>query len=721
MLRSGIAVSLCLVALGAQAQQQSQFPAVFTETPPVIDGDIADAAWDTASVVDRFHQVEPIEFDPATDRVVVRVLYDEQFLYVAADITMVDVGDLTAFKLAQGTSGFTDDEFAVIVDPYNNQRSGYQFGLNPNGVRREGIFDGPGRLNTDWQGIWNGQAKRKADGWTAEIAIPFKTLNFDPGNDTWGISFSFKVFKRSETIAWTSQNRDVRPGTLGTVSGITRAQQGHGLDIRVSGTVKHARDYVLGEDDTTADPSVDVFYKITPALTAALTLNTDFSATEVDDRVVNLDRFSVFFPEKRAFFLQDADIFSFGGLGNNGNRNGVPFFSRRIGLDENREPIDIVAGGKLTGRIGPVNVGVLDVQQEGLTGDVNLFVGRASVNVLEESSVGVILTDGSPDESESNSVLGVDFNYLDRDAIGGRSFRGNAWYQASETSDSTGDMAGDESAWGLSLSVPRTEGLYGDVSYKFIGDGFYPALGFVNRPAIRQYEAWIGHRRFPRGSYWQFWNHEVGFEHVEDLDGNVESQSLELQIFQAGNQTVDWFTLRAFREREVLTDPFEISDGVVIDPGDYAWNRVSFQVSSGEQRKIWSSTSLSYGDFYDGERLQIDGNLVWQPSMHFSAELGYDYNDIELSAGKFISRLYSLRTVVAVSSKWSWISIAQWDNDSNEMGLNTRLKWIPQPGRDVTLVVNHGYLVEDKLDPTAQKWQSLHNDIVLKATYTFRF
>ncbi len=708
-----------LAAAGVQAQDQKNFPAVFTATPPVIDGDVGDAVWATAPLIDQFHEVEPIEFDPAKEDVRVRVLHDEHYLYVSAEISMHEMADMTAFMLAQGTSGFHDDEFAVIIDPYNNQRSGYSFSLNPNGVRQEGIFDGPGGLNDDWQGIWNGRSQRKDDGWTAEFAIPFKTLNFDQANDEWGISFSFKVFKRNETIAWTSQNRDVRPGTLGSMRGITGVQQGRGLDLRVSGVARRDRDYTLGVEDSSADPSLDVFYKLTPSLTAALTLNTDFSATEVDDRVVNLERFSVFFPEKRAFFLQDADIFTFGGLsgGRGGNPNGIPFFSRRIGLDDNREPVDIVAGGKLTGRIGSFNVGVLGVRQEGFADDVDLFVGRATMNIFEESSVGFIVTDGSPLDDESNTVVGADFNYLDRDAVGGKSLRGNAWYQASDTDGVTGD----ENAYGLSLQVPQTDGWFGGMSFRHIGDAFYPALGFVNRPAIREYSVSVGHKRYPRTGTWQFWTHEAEFEHVEDLDGNVESQEIDLQIFQTGNRVQDWFTLTASREREVLRDAFEISDGVVIQPGDYSFSRIRFSVSSGEQRKIYSSTGVSVGDFYDGKRFEIDGGVTWQPSMHFSARFGYDYNDVELAGGSFISRLYSLRTQVAFSSEWSWITLAQWDNDSEELGLNTRLKWVPQPGRDLILVVNHGFLVEDKLDPQARKWQSLRNDIVIKATYTLRF
>ncbi len=347
--RAGFGVFMLVAAAAPAHATNKSFAATYTATPPDIDGYIDDPVWATAPVLDDMHEVDPIEFSAPEDEVRVRVLYDEHYLYVAADITARDPAGITAFRVAQGSNIQDEDRFKVVIDPYNNQRSGYDFRINPNGVREEGLYGLLGRPNTDWNGIWDGRAHINDAGWTAELAIPFKTLNFDPSNSTWGISFSLNIPRRNEQIAWTSQNRVVRPGTLGIMTGLDRAQQGHGLDIVPSLSMQKIRNFTTGRDELETEPSLDLFYKVTPELTAALTINTDFSAVEVDDRVINLERFSVFFPEKRAFFLQDADIFSFGGI----QQNGTPFFSRRIGLDNDRQPVDLLGGAKLTGRSGP--------------------------------------------------------------------------------------------------------------------------------------------------------------------------------------------------------------------------------------------------------------------------------------------------------------------------------------------------------------------------------
>lgn len=709
------AIVLAAVTTIGHAQQTKEFSAVFTEVPPEIDGDVSDAVWSSASLVDDFHQVDPIENGPVKDKLTIRVLYDENFLYVAADIVMKVLSDMTAFQSAQGTSVRNDDTISVILDPFNNQRSGYKFDLNANGVRAEALFDGPGHPNGNWTGIWNGAAKIHNNGWAAEFAIPFKTLNFNPVNSTWGISFALRVFARNvEKIAWTSKNREVVPGTLGEMTDVTEAQQGRGLDIKVSASGQHSRDHELGVQDTAIDPSVDVFYKVTPSLTAALTVNTDFSATEVDDRVVNLSRFSLFFPEKRAFFLQDADMFSFGGLG----RNGIPFFSRRIGLDENRQPIDIVAGGKLTGRAGPFNVGILNVIQESLGDDVNLFVGRASMNVLDNSTVGVIVTDGSPVDGESNTVVGADFNFVNRDLLGGKGLRGNTWYQQSHAEGNDGD----QDAWGIGVNVPRTTGWSGGVGFNRIGENFDPALGFVNRQGIREFEAEIDYRFYPESGPFLWYGPSASYERVEDLAGNVESESFNLTPFFVSNHYVDWFRVFFARDREVLTEDFEISDGIVISAGDYSWNKVGGWVDTGQQRKLQGRLSYATGDFYDGKRTDISAATTWTANNRFSMTASVGINDVELAGGSFVSRVYSLRSTLAISSDWSWITLAQYDNRSDEVGINTRLRWVPQPGQEMIFVLNHGYRVEaDPDDPLSRPKGSTVSDLVLKGTYTYRF
>ena len=703
-----------LPATAAHAQSpEKKFAAVFTSTPPVIDGILDDAVWQTAAVIEDFHEVEPNEHAPPKEELRFRVLYDENHLYVSADINMRNVEEITAFKLAQGSNIQEEDRLKVILDPYNNQRTGYDFRMNANGVREEGLFGTVGRPNTDWNGIWDGRAKMTDRGWTAELAIPFKTLNFDPNNEDWGISFSLNISGRNEQIAWTSQARVVRPGSLGVMTGVNRAKQGRGLDILPSVSFRQSKDFVNNTETFKAEPSIDVLYKITPLLTAALTVNTDFSAAEVDDRVINLERFSVFFPEKRTFFLQDADIFAFADL----DGNGIPFFSRRIGLDDNRQPVDIRVGGKLTGRIGPVNVGVLNVVQDAGLDDVNLLVGRAYLNVFDLSTLGLIFTDGSPDPTVSNSVVGVDFNYVNRDLFGRKGISSSAWYLQSDTAG----VSSGQDAYGLTVQVSRTGGFFGDMELSTIGQNYAPALGFVNRAGIRKSSMELGYIAFPTSGLLQQVETTIEITQVTDLDGNTESEILDYEPISFVSNTDDRVEISLRREREVLTSPFEISDGVIIDVGDYRWNRADMEIASGDQRKIVLEAKVGNGDFYDGDRFQLTADILWQPSKYFSLGVGFDYNDIDISAGEFITRLITMRADVAFSSAWSWSTLAQYDNESEEVSVNSRLRWIPKAGQEMIFVLNHGFLIDEPMPNSGREWRSIDSDLVLKATYTFRY
>ena len=226
------------------------------------------------------------------------------------------------FSLKHGTGLRDDDRFAIVIDPYNTRRGGYRFELNPNGVRIDALYENTGGFNLNWDGIWEGTSVIDDQGWTTEIKIPFKTLSFDPNNDTWGFNFGRAIRRLGEEDAWVSRNRSYNPSIVGLVTGFEGLDQGLGLDIVPSLSNVHNRTFGPRTDHSQLDPSLDLFYKLTPSLNAALTINTDFSATEVDDRQVNLTRFDLFFPERRAFFLQDTDIFDFGNIGQSSNGAG---------------------------------------------------------------------------------------------------------------------------------------------------------------------------------------------------------------------------------------------------------------------------------------------------------------------------------------------------------------------------------------------------------------
>ena len=314
-----------LIAVAAPAISQTQddeaekvFRAVHTETAPVIDGVLDENVWSLADAVEDFHEIQPNEYDEPSQRTQVFVLYDEDYLYVAAKLWDTEPNGVTAQILRQGSGINSDDYFGVILDPFHDRRSGYRFQVNPNGVREEAIYQNTTQTQNDWQGIWRGEASIVEDGWTLEMAIPYNTLSFNPANDTWGINFTRKIARNNEMIGWVSRTRSQNPSVAGTAIGLNGLQQGLGLDIVPSLSMVESKDYVPGTTVSDSEPSLDVFYKFTPSMTGVLTLNTDFSATEIDDRQVNLTRFSLFFPEKRDFFLQDADIFEFGRIGGGG-------------------------------------------------------------------------------------------------------------------------------------------------------------------------------------------------------------------------------------------------------------------------------------------------------------------------------------------------------------------------------------------------------------------
>ncbi|MCG8432870.1 MAG: carbohydrate binding family 9 domain-containing protein [Gammaproteobacteria bacterium] len=716
-----LAVFLSVAWQGAEAAAppEKTFRIRLAETPPVIDGVLDDAVWTQIPAIDDFHQVDPVEFADPTERTEVRVTYDADFIYVGAQLYDSEPDKISAKQLIQGRTFFSDDRFEVILDTFHDERNNFLFQLNPNGIRREALT-GNDYFIEDWDGIWLGDARINEQGWAVEMAIPFKTLSFDPNGDTWGINFWRMIARKREEVAWSSQERNTSSPyagdvtglqcQLGTVTGLdcTQVNQGKGLDIIPSGVVSWVNDRDADETDSDIEPSLDLFYKVGTGLTAALTVNTDFSATEVDDRQVNLTRFSLFFPEKRDFFLQDAGIFTFSDI----EGNGQPFFSRTIGLGEEGEPVDIDVGGKITGRAGIWNIGALAVQQDTSTGDdsTNLFVARVAANIFNESTVGAIVTDGSPDGSD-NSLVGADFNYRNSSFQGDKRLIGRLWYQQTDTPG----LDGNDKAFGAIIEAPNDR-IDWEVQLTEIQENFNPALGFVNRSDIRSYEHFFRYRTRPKSGRWRAINNWIFAELVEDLDGNIESRLIEYTPVELFSHGGDLYRFWLTDTHEVLAEPFEIFDGIIIPPGDYDFVQRRITIETGVQRPVSFEVSLSDGDFFDGTRLRTDFSIEWRPSAHFSFGLDHNRNDIELPGGRFISRLYRVRADVAFNSKWSLLNFLQFDNVSNQFGLNTRLRYIPEAGKEMFLVLNHGMVREPD-----DSFRSTLTEVIFKLGYTFRF
>ncbi len=704
-----------------------------------IDGKLDDTNWSQAVLIEDLHQVFPREFVTPTQRTEVRVFYTPDAIYIGARMWESDPTIISDRVLRQGQALGSDDIFAVILDPYLDRRNGYRFEVNANSVRWDGLFQNISDVEANWEGIWEAKSARDNQGWSTEIRIPFQTLSFNPGSTSWGINFN-RIRRRSgESIAWMSRNREINPSVSGTATGLEDLRQGMGLDVVPSMTLARRRKFgSLGSTGDNYEPQLDVFYKVTPQLNASLTLNTDFSATEVDDRQVNLTRFNIFFPEKRDFFLRDVDIFEFGQIGfggfnavsgtgsaaasNPAKQNARPFFSRKIGLSATGSPVDIVGGIKLSGRVGDWNVGTLVIQQDETVSveSQNIFVGRTVLNVGDHTQIGAIVTNGNPQGNLDNTLVGTDFRYRNT-GFHGNTIESMGFYEETSTE---GKQQHDNAAYGLGFVLPNSQGWQALYNYKRVEKNFMPAVGYVNVTDIEDHHLNFGYRHFLQPDK-LFRSVLLAFEayRAENLgDGSLNNENLGIRLSSFTNTNGSAFG-RYINYKEVLKAPFTIyraSDGsrlVTIPVGEYSWDEYFLGLQWGTQRKLAGGLNLQGGDYYTGTHFSKRGNVVWRPNRNFVVDLSFTEDNIQLPYGDFMLQLFGLNAQYAFSSTLSWSNLIQYDNISENIGINSRLHWIPKAGQQTFLVLNWGLMDPDK----DNIFVSTIADLSLKFNYTFRF
>lgn len=709
-----VVVSLLLFAAEAAGTytvngERKSFEIYRTDSPPVIDGKLNDAVWQNTTSVDDFHQTSPGDGSPPTEQTVVRVTYDDEYLYIAANLRDSDPRGIQAKQMIQGKMFFSDDRFWVTLDSFNTKRNDYFFQVNANGMRRDALRENNARFIDEWATIWLAESEVHEDGWATEIAIPFKSISFAPNSDTWGINFGRGIVRKQEFNLWSSHERQDWPAYGGEITGISEIEQGVGLDIVPSVNLSQRRDLVFSKKNNGFEPSLDVRYRITPSLSATLTLNTDFSTAEIDDQQIALDRFSLFFPEKRDFFLQDAGIFEFGNI----DTNGRPFFSRRIGLSDEGGAVGIDGGIKLTGRVGDFNVGALAIRQEA-AGEVSakdLFVARGSYNVLDESAVGFIMTHGDPTSNASNSVVGLDFLYRNSDGPFGEILTGRFWAQQSDSSD----LDGDDQAFGVNFEIPSDK-LRAYIDLQQIEENFRPALGFVNRVGIRQYQVGARYRTRPETGFWRAINHRFDAFRVTDMDGSTLSEQFRIRPVTLYSNRDDFLLVEWQRNREVVGERFSLFGRLNVPAGDYEFDRYRAEIATGQQRPVRLVLSVQDGGFFGGDRLEKFVEVEWRQSSHLSLGLSFTENVVDLPSGSFTSHLASLRSDIAFNARWSWSNLLQYDNSAQAASINSRVRYIPEAGKEMVLVVNHGAVVGAR-----NQLSSIGNDVNLKLTYTFRY
>ncbi len=618
--------------------------------------------------------------------------------------------------LTRDNRAFTDDEFELVLDTFHDRRNAYFFMVNAGGAMTDGRVIENRPADTSWDGIWHAKTRIDEQGWTTELEIPFKTLSFKPGVGAWGFNIERTLARMNEESRWEGARPDAEIHTVaraGDLEGLEDLSQGIGLDIKPYGLLGVNRDISrLDRIQAVREAGADVFYRITSNLLSSTTINTDFAETEVDTRQVNLTRFPLLFPEKRDFFLEDAGVFQFG-LPTNASTL-MPFFSRTIGL-VGGETTPILFGEKLTGSVGRLLVGVLDVKTR--DSDVapgrNFAIGRAKYGFWKQSYIGGIFTNGEPTGSTDNSLAGADMALATSNFLGRGENFDLSMFGAKTNTPGIGSR---DFAYGAQARYPNDLVNLG-YSWQEIGENFKPQLGYVRRRGVRISS--LTSKLGPRPQVWNLRQVTFGFDYdnyYNTIRNAVESRyyiftPLGLN-FHAGQRLQ--YSLTSNFER--LFQPFGIHKGIAIPQGDYSFLQHSISYQSPSNRPLSYTIGYHKGAFYTGDSDQLTSTLSWRKSARLTTGFELRQYWVRLKEGDFNTSLAIFRCNYSFSPRVHLTNFVQYDTDTRNIGWQSRLYWIIQPGNEVYVVFNHEWQ-ENPLD----RFEAVRGDARVKLNYTFRF
>jgi hypothetical protein len=695
---------------------QPQINAIFTEKPPTIDGEINDEVWKKASVINELFQREPKQGEPVSEKTEFYFLYDHNNIYVGIRC-YDDPKNITAKELARDVSLGEDDRVQIILDTYLDGRSGYWFQIGPRGSIGDALVNENGKdFNKSWDGLWDGKAKITGYGWEGELIIPFKTLAFKKGSSTWGLKLIRYIKRKSETSYWpaTSLNANkFQISDAGRITGLTDITQGIGLDLipYITGGVSKKAEV---DPKPVVNGGLDAFYHITPSLKAAITINTDFAQTEVDEKQINLTRFSLYFPEKRDFFLDGANYYTFGINGDSENPQStqmIPFFSRRIGLDAEGNPVQIKYGGKFTGKIGKWNLGVLHVKDDNEWDNPGYTVGRVSRNFWKQSSIGLIGTNGNAFSDMNNSLAGIDLRLASSQISGNK----NISYNLYGVKSFTEGLTGNDISFGSEINYPNDFFNF-RLGYLQIGEDFTPGLGFTPRKNIRNFYGGFGFGPRPQNSPVMQIKTGVKYTFISDLkNGGLMTSMVDFNLSDIIFLSGDIVSLSTQYQYEVLETDFHIFDDFVIPADEYQFWRYSLTLTSAKRRNLWASTKVGLGSFYSGERTDWLIQAGYKVVVPVYIGMESDRRWVTLPDGSFITQIYRLNLNFLFSPNLSWYNYVQYENQSETIGWQSRFQWIINPGKEVFVTFNSPLI--DPLD----RFQPEIYEARVKVKYTIRF
>jgi hypothetical protein len=683
------------------AEGRTTIRAVRVDAPLRIDGTFDEALYESVPAMSGFVQIEPDLGAPATERTEVWVAFDGDNFYLSFRCWDTHPERRVATEMRRDGNNLYNgnDVISIFVDTFYDRRNGLGITMNSIGGRNDGQIVN-GQYNSDWNPVWDMANGSFDGGWTLEVALPFKSLRYRTGTaQIWGFNVLRTVRWRNELSALIpvpplrGMNSIRQPQLAATIVGIDAPPASNNLEIKpyaVSSVTTDAQGGPTSPTSADGDIGLDVKYSPTQNLVADFTYNTDFAQVEADEQQVNLTRFSLFFPEKREFFLENRDTFAFGGVGTGGRGGGsggdtpILFYSRRIGLDAGQQ-VPIVGGGRLTGRVGRFTVGLMDIQtassQTSGTRSTNFSTLRLKRDVLARSSVGVLATGRSvgADGSGANAAFGVDanFNFLTYLTIDS--------YWAKTRSD--GVKSGDDTSYRAAADYAGDR--YGlQLEHLAVGEHFQPELGFVRRQDIRRT---FGEARFsPRlagGSIRKLsWTGSIAY--VENGAGRLQARE-EVADFGIEFQNADLFNVTYTRAFEFVPRSFQIASNVAVPVGGYDTDNVTIGYRLGPQRAVSAALTAEHGTFYSGHRTAVTatrGRVTFGPRL--SLEPTYSVNWVDLREGSFTTHLGGSRVTYTMTPRMFVSALVQFNSASQALSANVRLRWEYQPGSELFVVYN---------------------------------
>jgi hypothetical protein len=712
---------------GAQASATDGSPfvrALRVEKGPKLDGRLDDEAWRDAPVAAGFRMAVPRSGDEPSERTDLRVVADGDALYIGVMCYDRQPGRIAANSMAHDgdeTEDISEDAVRVILDPFLDRRNAYFFSVNPRGAKSEGLATGE-HSSLAWDGLWDARGAIGPDGWSVEMAIPFKSISFRPDLGTWGLNVERVIARRQEIDRLSGARTDAfftNPAEAAPLEGIGGVRQGLGLTFKPYGLLSPSKDHVAGTPaDWRWDGGFDLYKSFTPNLVGAFSYNTDFAETEVDERRVNLTRFSLYFPEKRTFFLEGSEIFNFGTVTPSDGSGFAPFFSRRIGLFAG-DPVPVTFGAKVFGQIGATNVQVLDVRTAahddlGLAPE-NFLVARVSRNVLAESRVGAIFTSGSPTGGR-NSLAGFDAVYQTSRLFGDKNFLAGGWF----VYNWNGAPGGRHEGFGFKIDYPND--LWdAAVSFNSYGDALDPGVGYLPRRNISVLSAGVSYMPRPEkgllGRLVRQFFFELRPSFTWDLAGLLETRSLFTAPLNFQTESGERFEFNIVSNFDRLPEDWEVADGVFLPAGAYTFTNYAFQLETAGHRAWGGRLEWETGPFYAGHLDNVEAGFRVKLKGYAVLDLDANFVRGRLPAGDFRENVYQLKTDLFLSPRLGLMTYVQYDDVSNELGLNARFRWEPRPGNTVYLVYSKNW--ERRWDP-ATRFVPLEERGVFKITLSIR-